>query len=85
MSAHLLLCQQENYYNIHPHKDGQHFRPVIEAVDDEEAFMTEHPLEIVTSGKALRVPLMTGVVADEGLFASMGKISLNIQESQNFY
>ena len=47
----------------------------MEAVDDVEAFIVDHPLDIVISGRALRVPVMTGVVAAEGLFLSMGKTS----------
>ena len=56
-----------------PHRDGLHDRPCIETVKDEEAFITEHPLDIVSSGKALKIPLMMGALSDEGLFSSIGK------------
>ena len=47
-------------------------RPTIEAVDDEEAFITEHPLKLVAKGKASQVPWMAGVTADEGLISTIG-------------
>ncbi|CAG7822273.1 unnamed protein product, partial [Allacma fusca] len=45
--------------------------PSIEAVNDEEAFLVEHPLKIVTEGGAHRVPTLIGANADEGLIFSM--------------
>ena len=42
------------------------FTPVIEA-DTQNAFLTEHPLNIVKSGKYLSIPWMTGVNSEEGL------------------
>ncbi|CAG7822962.1 unnamed protein product [Allacma fusca] len=54
-----------------PHKESHFVRPSIEATDDEEAFLVEHPLEILAQGKAQRVPWMAGVNADEGLLTSL--------------
>ena len=63
---------QKNLYSFHPQKDGVHSKPCIEAVKDEEAFMTEHPLDIISSGKAHRIPLMIGALSQEGLLSSIG-------------
>ena len=46
--------------------------PVIEAVDDEGAFITEHPLNLISRGAMLKVPWMTGVTANEALFGVYG-------------
>jgi carboxylesterase type B len=52
-------------------KENHFFRPSIEAVDDEDAFLTEHPMEIMLSGRGHRVPWMLGVNAHEGLMISL--------------
>jgi carboxylesterase type B len=43
----------------------------VEAVDDEEAFLTEHPLQAVQARKFHRIPWMAGVTADEGLISAV--------------
>jgi carboxylesterase type B len=40
-------------------------------MDDEDAFIVEHPLEILAKGRAHRVPWMIGVNSDEGLLTSI--------------
>lgn len=57
---------------MRPQSEGHLFKPVIEAVNDNEAFLTEHPLDIVATGRAMRIPWMTGVVSHEGLLGSLG-------------
>lgn len=54
------------------HRGAHLFKPVIETVDDEDSFITQHPLDLVAKGKMLKVPFMTGVVADEGLLPTIG-------------
>jgi carboxylesterase type B len=49
------------------------FTPTIETVDDDEAFLTEDPLEVLKSGKINKVPIIAGVNSDEGLITSAGK------------
>ncbi|ODN06567.1 Venom carboxylesterase-6 [Orchesella cincta] len=48
------------------------FAPSIEVnvKDPSTAFLTEHPYDILTNGKANRVPLLTGVNSHEGLLAT---------------
>ena len=70
---HSRVIPQENWYGRHPQKDGMNSRPCIEAVKDEEAFLTEHPLDIISSGKAHRIPLMIGTLSHEGLLSSLGR------------
>ncbi|KAF2901468.1 hypothetical protein ILUMI_04718 [Ignelater luminosus] len=41
------------------------FKPVIEPVYPED-FLSQDPIEIITSGKAADVPLLTGLTTDEG-------------------
>lgn len=53
-------------------KDGLNSRPCIEDVKDEEAFLTELPLDILAAGKANRIPLMIGAVSQDGLLAGSG-------------
>ena len=66
------MFPQENFHGRHPQKDGMHSRPCIEAVKDQEAFLTEHPLDIIASGKAHRIPLMIGALSHDGLLSSIG-------------
>ncbi|CAG7728616.1 unnamed protein product, partial [Allacma fusca] len=47
------------------------FQPSIEVVNDEEAFLVEHPFQIMADGRAHRVPMLIGATADEGLCESM--------------
>jgi carboxylesterase type B len=49
------------------------FTPTIETVDDDEAFLTEDPLEVLKSGNINKVPIIAGVNSDEGLITSAGK------------
>ena len=53
------------------------FLPVVETIDDEEAFLTEHPTSILERGDYDQVPWMTGVNSAEGLFIAIRKISHN--------
>jgi juvenile-hormone esterase len=55
----------------HPHKNGYLLRPTIEAVNDSETFLAEHPLKVIAEGRASRVPWMSGLVAEEGLLSSV--------------
>ena len=64
---------QDNVFGVHPQKDGANSRPCIEAVQDEEAYLTEHPLDIIGAGRAHRIPLMMGVLAQDGLLTSSGE------------
>jgi carboxylesterase type B len=43
------------------------FVPTVEAVKDENAFITEDPLEIAKNESVNKVPWLAGVTADEGL------------------
>jgi carboxylesterase type B len=44
--------------------------PIVEGVKDERAFITEHPIKIVSGGKAHRVPLLIGHTTHEGLMSA---------------
>ena len=46
------------------------FSPTVETVNDEQAFLAEHPLDIMRQGRAQRVPWMTGYNSHEGLLSS---------------
>ena len=46
--------------------------PTIEAIDDDEAFLAQHPLKVVAEGKAHGVPHLIGHTSDEGLMTSHG-------------
>ncbi|KAF2902810.1 hypothetical protein ILUMI_03375 [Ignelater luminosus] len=48
-----------------------HFKPVIEP-DLNGAFITEHPLDIVKSGKAANVPFLIGITTEDGALKSAG-------------
>ncbi|CAG7678292.1 unnamed protein product [Allacma fusca] len=54
-----------------PDLDCPVFVPSIEVVNDEEAFLVEHPLQIMAEGRAHRVPILIGANADEGLLSAM--------------
>ncbi|KAF2885851.1 hypothetical protein ILUMI_20324 [Ignelater luminosus] len=54
------------------------FKPVIEPVHP-DAFLSEDPIEIITSGKAADVPILTGLTTDEG----DGKIAM-LYSDMNF-
>ncbi|KAF2901292.1 hypothetical protein ILUMI_04890, partial [Ignelater luminosus] len=45
------------------------FKPVVEP-NIENAFLPEHPTEIIKSGKAAKVPLLTGITTQDGAFRS---------------
>lgn len=47
------------------------FKPTIEPNLD-GAFITEHPLEIIKSGKAADVPFLTGITTEDGALKSAG-------------
>ncbi|CAG7835930.1 unnamed protein product [Allacma fusca] len=70
INAANIEIKKENMVN--PHKDGHWFRPSVEAIDDEEAFLTQHPLDAVKEHKFHRIPWMSGVNAHEGLITSLG-------------
>lgn len=46
------------------------FKPVIEP-DLEGAFLTEDPINIIKSGKAADVPILTGLTSEDGGLASI--------------
>ena len=48
------------------------FVPTIEKIDDEKAFLAEHPLKVVAEGKAHGVPHLIGHTSDEGLMSAVG-------------
>ncbi|OXA59192.1 Esterase FE4 [Folsomia candida] len=48
----------------------ERFVPSLETVKDEDAFITEEPLEIIKSGTFNKVPVMAGFCNDEGLLHS---------------
>ncbi|CAG7725234.1 unnamed protein product, partial [Allacma fusca] len=57
--------------SVRPDLNCPMFQPSIEAVNDEEAFLIEHPLQIITDGRGHRVPMLIGANADEGLLSSI--------------
>ncbi|CAG7822111.1 unnamed protein product, partial [Allacma fusca] len=73
---------KEEYQVNHPHKCGSGFVPIVEAVKDEEAFLTEHPLIITAKGKAHKVPLLIGHTTHEGLMitAAFRRNTKNLEE-----
>ncbi|XP_021951286.1 venom carboxylesterase-6 [Folsomia candida] len=46
------------------------FKPTIEVIDDDQAFLTKHPKEIIKSGNFSRLPWIAGVNSEEGLITS---------------
>ena len=50
------------------------FAPTAEAIDDEDTFLSDSPLNLVQQGKFRPIPWLTGVLADEGLIFSAGKL-----------
>jgi carboxylesterase type B len=46
------------------------FVPTIEVVKDANAFLTEEPLDLFKTGRFHRVPILTGLTANEGLLIS---------------
>lgn len=48
------------------------FKPVIEP-DLEGAFLTEHPVDIIKTGRAANVPWILGVNTDDGALRVAGK------------
>lgn len=51
------------------------FAPSVESAgaENKEAFLSEHPYDILSEGRAHRVPLLTGVNSHEGLLATASK------------
>ncbi|CAG7821048.1 unnamed protein product [Allacma fusca] len=56
---------------LRPDLESHFFMPSIEVVNDEEAFLVEHPLTIMAEGRAHKVPWMVGANSDEGLCTSL--------------
>ncbi|CAG7722709.1 unnamed protein product [Allacma fusca] len=52
-----------------PHGKGHLFAPTIET-EHPEAFLTEHPLQVLEQGRAQKIPFLTGVNADDGLVSA---------------
>lgn len=50
------------------------FKPTVEFIDDDQAFITKQPHEIVASGNYSRVPWIAGINSDEGLITAAGEI-----------
>ena len=67
-----------------PYKDGLGFVPTIEAIDDGNAFITDHPLKIVAKGQAHGVPHLIGHTSGEGITSSIREILLRTAEFLNF-
>lgn len=68
------MVKQHTYYKPFKSWDNETtipFRPVIEH-RDKDAFLVEHPLESLKSGRIAKVPLLTGVVAQEAGYKSAG-------------
>ena len=53
--------------------DGVGFVPVIEAVNDDKAFIAEHPLKIMAKGEAHRIPVLTSHTSGEGIGPALSK------------
>ncbi|XP_021945100.1 venom carboxylesterase-6 [Folsomia candida] len=58
------------------------FAPTIEVIKDDKAFLTEDPLITLEKGNFAKIPWITGVCGQEGLFGSAG-IMAN-ETKQNF-
>lgn len=54
-------------------KHCRYFLPVIEAVEDENAFLTEHPKRILEEGGSAKVPWLVVVNSAEGLLEAIRK------------
>ncbi|CAG7820873.1 unnamed protein product, partial [Allacma fusca] len=54
---------------LFPHRYGYFFAPTVET-DHPDAFLTEHPLQVLEQGRAQKIPLLTGVTADDGLVSA---------------
>ncbi|CAG7830777.1 unnamed protein product, partial [Allacma fusca] len=54
---------------FYPHRYGYIFSPTVET-DHRNAFLTEHPLHILEQGRAQKIPLLTGVTANEGVMST---------------
>ncbi|KAK4880605.1 hypothetical protein RN001_008751 [Aquatica leii] len=68
VSAKDIIIQSNRFleFNYDP---GIPFKPTIEH-SHQDAFITQHPLEIIKQGKMANVPFMTGVTSDDGAMKS---------------
>ena len=56
---------------------SDYFLPVIEAVDDENSFLIEHPKKSLEDGKSAKVPWLTGINSAEGLLIAIRKVQIS--------
>ncbi|KAF2885849.1 hypothetical protein ILUMI_20322, partial [Ignelater luminosus] len=63
------IVEQDKNFGVWSYHPMVPFKPVIEP-DLEGAFLTEDPIHIIKSGKAAKVPIMTGLTSEDGALAS---------------
>ncbi|KAF2902653.1 hypothetical protein ILUMI_03538 [Ignelater luminosus] len=70
VDAHDIVAQDPKFmvYSFDP---AMPFRPVVEP-NIEGAFITEHPIDIIRSGKSAKVPFITGINTEDGAIRSAG-------------
>ncbi|CAG7678828.1 unnamed protein product, partial [Allacma fusca] len=73
------LNLKTDWFGLNPQEKETTFGPTSEAIQDERAFITTDPLNIIQEGKAHRVPLMIGHSTHEGLFSSYSFIPVWFQ------
>lgn len=75
LSFHEQFCDalQSKLSLFSPHLDGLGFVPTAEAVDDDRAFIIEHPLEVIAKSGAHGVPHLMGHTSGEGILATTGR------------
>lgn len=60
------------------------FKPTVEYIDDEYAFITKPPHEIVASGNFSNVPWIAGVNSDEGLITAAGNVQIEFLKYNSY-
>ncbi|CAH1119496.1 unnamed protein product [Phaedon cochleariae] len=71
------IVEKSDIFNFWDYDPLLPFRPIVEP-DSNGAFLTEHPLEIIKSGKLLDVPSVVGLTTEEGAIKSAGLKNANL-------
>jgi hypothetical protein len=53
------------------------FKPTVEVGNEEESFLPDEPIELLTRGKFHKVPFLTGITSSEGLLCLRGNVSMD--------
>ncbi|KAF2899701.1 hypothetical protein ILUMI_06473, partial [Ignelater luminosus] len=62
------IVEQDKEFMQYTYDPAIPFKPVIEATNLKDAFLTKHPIDVIKSGEASNVPLIFGITTDDGAF-----------------